>query len=289
MRQLWFPALALVIGACAQDDEPAAGADPVERTNAAQAADSPARDTPSIADIPPAIDVTAYEIAYGDPAVRINNGYFVLPADVGEALPGVLLIHDQWGLNDYVRAMARRLSGEGFAVLAIDLFDGQTASSAGQADALVAQFLSDRPSVLSNIGQARTWLEENGLPPSIATLGFGYGGEWALEAGLDAGEEIDAIVMFYGRVIGNAEELEALSAPLLGVFAQRDDTIPLRDVTQFRSQLRDLGKNGAVVLIHPDVEHDFANPDSTAYDHDAAVENWDSAVDFLGTSLRPGE
>ncbi len=289
MRQLWFPALALIICACAQDDEPAAGADPVERTNAAQASDSPARDTPSIADIPPAIDVTGYAIAYGDAAVRINNGYFVLPTDVGEALPGVLLIHDRWGLNDYVRAMARRLSGEGFAVLAVDLFDGQTASSAGQAEELVEQFLGDRPAVLANIGQARTWLEENGLPPRIAALGFGYGGEWALEASLDAGEEIDAIVMFYGRVIGNVEELKALSAPLLGVFAQQDSTIPLRDVTQFRSQLRDLGKSGAVVLIHPNVAHDFANPDSAAYDHDAAVENWNSAVAFLGTSLRSGD
>lgn len=289
MRQLWFPALALaIIGACAQDDEPAGNTGPVESTNTAAPA-AAARDTPSIADIPPAIEVTGYQVVYGDAAVRINNGYFVLPADVGEALPGVLLIHDQWGLNEYVRAMARRLSGEGYAVLAIDLFDGQTADSAGQADALVEQFLGDRPAVLANIGQARTWLQENGLPPRIATLGFGYGGEWALEAGLDAGDDIDAIVMFYGRVIGNTGELEALSAPLLGIFAQRDDTIPLRDVTQFRSRLRDLGKGGSVVLIHPNVGHDFANPDSGAYDHDAAVENWNSAVAFLGASLRPGE
>lgn len=286
MRHLWIPALALLIGACAQDDEPAEAGDPVPRANAAaRAAD---RDGPSIAEIPPAIEVTGYEVAYGDPAVQIHNGYFVLPADVGAALPGILLIHDRWGLNDYVRAMARRLSGEGYAVLALDLFGGQTADSAGQADALVGQFLGDRAAVLANIGQARTWLQENGLPPSIAAVGFGFGGEWALEAALDAGEDIDAIVMFYGRVIGNTSELETLSAPLLGVFAQQDDTIPLRDVTQFRSRLRDLGKT-AVVLIHTNVAHDFANPDSAAYNHDAAVENWDQAVSFLAASLDGGE
>jgi carboxymethylenebutenolidase len=232
--------------------------------------------------------VTGYEIAYGDPTVLIHDGYFVLPADVGEALPGVLLIHDQWGLNDYVRAMARRLSGEGYAVLAVDLFEGQTANSAGQADALVGQFLGDRAAVLANVRQARAWLQENGLPPRIAALGFGYGGQWALAAGLDAGEDIDAIVMFYGRVIANSDELETLGAPLLGIFAQQDDTVPLRDVTQFRSQLRDLGKS-AVVLIHANVSHDFANPESAAYDHAAAVENWDSAVNFLDTSLRGAE
>ena len=287
MRQLWTLALVLLACACGRDDG-ATVADPAEPATGAAPAASATRDSPSIADIAPSIEVTGYEIAYGDPAVHIHNGYFVLPADVGEELPGVLLIHDQWGLNDYVRAMARRLSGEGYAVLAIDLFDGQTAGSAAQADVLAGQFLGDRAAVLANIGQARAWLEENGLPPRMGALGFGHGGEWALEAGLDAGDAFDAIVMFYGRVIGNADELEMLSAPLLGIFAQQDDTVPLRDVTQFRSRLRDLGKS-AVVLIHPNVAHDFAYPDSAAYDHDAAVENWNSAVDFLATSLHSEE
>lgn len=285
MRQLWIAVLVLLVGACAQDDEPAAAAGSDARASSAAPAAVRSRDTPSIADIPPAIEVTGYAIAYGDAAVRIHEGYFVLPTDVGEALPGILLIHDQWGLNDTVRAIARRLSGEGYAVLAIDLFEGQTADAAGPADALVGQFLGDRAAVLANIGQARAWLQENGLPPRIAIMGFGYGGEWALEAGLEAGEDIDAVVMFYGRVVSNSAELEALSAPLLGVFAQQDDSVPLREVTQFRAQLRDLGKT-ALVLIHSDVAHDFANPDSAAYDHDAAVENWTQAIDFLGRSLR---
>jgi carboxymethylenebutenolidase len=285
MRQLWFPALALFIGACAQEDEAAAVADAAPRANAAAPGAAATRDGPSIADIPPKVEVTGYEIAYGDAAVRIHNGYFVLPTDVGEALPAVVLIHDQWGLNDYVRAMARRLSGEGYAVLAVDLFNGQTADSAGTATALVAEFLGDRAAVLENIGQARDYLEKNGLPPEIAVIGFGFGGQWALEAGLASGDAVDAIVMFYGRVTNSSAELAALSAPLLGIFAQQDDTTPLRDVTQFRSSLRELGKV-ADVLIQPGVAYDFANPESAAYRHDAAVDNWDYAVEFLRTALR---
>lgn len=289
MRQLWFPALALLLAACAQDDEPVAPAGSGASASRPEPVAAGSRDTPSIADIPPAIEVTGYEIAYGDAAVRIHDGYFVLPTDVGEALPGILLIHDRWGLNEYIRAIARRLSGEGYAVLALDLFEGQTADSAGPADALAGQYLGDRAAVLANIGQARTWLEENGLPPRIAVMGFGNGGEWALKAGLETGDGFDAIVMFYGRVVNNSSELQTLRAPLLGVFAQQDDRIPLREVTQFRSQLRDLGRSGSAVFIHPNVGHDFANPDSAAYDHDAAVENWTNAISFLATSLRSRE
>jgi len=287
MRNPWFPALALLVTACGGNDESAnpGSAAPAAPATSAAPAQTSTRDSPSIADIAPSVEVTGYEIAYGDPAVRIHNGYFVLPTDVGEALPAVVLIHDQWGLNDYVRAMARRLSGEGYAVLAIDLFGGQTADTADSASALVSQFLGDRAAVLENIGQARDYLAKNGLPPTIGALGFGFGGEWALEAGLVSGDALDSIVMFYGRVVSSNEELETLSAALLGIFAQQDQTIPLREVTQFRSSMRDLGKV-ADVRIQPGVAHDFANPDSAAYDHDAATEAWNAAVEFLAVSLR---
>lgn len=284
MRQRWILALALLVCACGRDDEPAVAAPAESATSAAPAA-PPTRESSSIADVPPSIEVTGYEIAYGDAAVRIHNGYFVLPTDVGEALPAIILIHDQWGLNGYVRAMARRLSGEGYAVLAIDLFGGQTAETAGAAGALVEEFLGDRPALLENISQARAYLEQNGLPPKIAALGFGFGGELALEAGLASGDAIDAIVMFYGRVVSSNEELETLNAPLFGIFAQEDDAIPVREVTQFRSTLRELDKD-ADVRIQAGAAHDFANPDSAAYNHDAAVENWNSAIEFLARNLR---
>jgi carboxymethylenebutenolidase len=282
MRQLRYLALALLACSCAQDDEPEA----VPDAGAPAPTAAPATpETPGIAAIPPAVEVTATEIAYGDAAVLTHNGYFVLPTEVGEVLPGIILIHDQWGLNNTIRAMARRLSGEGYAVLAIDLFSGKTAASAAEGDELVSQFLGDRVAVLDNIGHARSWLEENGLPPRIGTVGFGFGGEWALDAALEFGDGIDAIVMFYGRVNNDTEELETLSAPLLGIFAAQDATIPLRDITQFRSSLRDLDKD-ALILIHSNVGHDFANPDSGAYNHDAAMENWATTLEFLGRTLR---
>jgi carboxymethylenebutenolidase len=201
-----------------------------------------------------------------------------------EPAPGIILIHGQWGLNDYIRAMSRRLAGERYAVLAVDLFSGRTAQSATQADALMSEYIGDRAAVLDNIRQARSFLENNAYPPGIGALGFGPGAEWALEAALDSGDGIDAVAMFYGRVVNDSERLRTLSAPLIGVFAALDDTIPLREVTQFRSSLRELDKD-AMVLIHPNVHHDFANSDSAAYDHAAATENWAQVLEFLDRYL----
>jgi carboxymethylenebutenolidase len=181
--------------------------------------------------------------------------------------------------------MARRLAGEGYAVLAIDLYGGQTADSPEQAEMLRTGFLADRAVVLDNISQARRFLEQNALAPRVAALGFGLGGELSLDAALTFGEDIDAVVMFYGHIVNDSARLESLSAPLLGIFAALDDTIPVREITQFRSTLRDLDKTG-VVLIHSNVEHDFANPESAAYNHAAAVENWNNVVEFLAGNLR---
>jgi carboxymethylenebutenolidase len=284
MRQLPVLALCLLACSCAQDEEPAAVAASTEREVNTGSASAGATDREDIADIPPAIEVTVSDVAYGLTPERNLNGYLVLPADVVEPAPGIILIHGQGGLNDYIRAMARRLAGEGYAVLAVDFFAGQTADSAGQAEALHAEFMSDRAAVLDNIGQARSYLENNAYPPGIGALGFGRGGEWALEAALAFGDGIDAVAMFYGRVINDGERLRTLTAPLIGVFASLDTTIPVREVTQFRSSLRELDKD-ALVLIHSNVAHDFANPDSAAYDHAAATENWVTVLEFLDGHL----
>jgi carboxymethylenebutenolidase len=169
-------------------------------------------------------------------------------------------------------------------VLAVDLFDGQTASSQEQVDALLALFMSDRAATIDNIRQAQRFLEQNALAPRVAVLGFGLGGQWSLEAGLEFGDTLDGVVMLYGQVVNDTGRLAALRAPLLGLFAAVDDSIPVREVTQFRSSLRDIGRS-AVVLINSNVGHGFANPRGSAYNHEVASESWDTVLEFLDSSL----
>ncbi|MDX1561955.1 MAG: dienelactone hydrolase family protein [Gammaproteobacteria bacterium] len=278
-----------LVGACTQGGDGAtaanvaAPADAVEATAAEHAGDAPAA-TP-ISEVAPAVPVLEQEIAYGASSERNFVGYLVMPADVVEPIPGIIMIHEWWGLNENIRAMARRLSGEGYAVLAVDLYGGQVAETPTEAQALMAETMRARDSVLENIAQAYEYLDQSVLAPRIATLGWCLGGGFSLEAGLSMGELLDAVVMYYGQVTTDTDRLDSLDAPLLGLFAELDESIPVRDVQRFRSTLRDLGKN-AEVLIYSDVDHAFANPSGGAYDQQAAEEAWETTIQFLERQLK---
>lgn len=277
----------VLLAACGSGEEPAtttsdAAAAP-QSTAEVHADDDPV--ATAITGIPPAVDVIDQEIAYGSTADSLLEGYFVLPADVTDPVPGVIMIHEWWGLNDNIRAMARRLAGEGYAVLAVDLYGGQTAASAAEAQQLMARLQSARPAAIDNLSQAHAYLEEFAFAPRVATLGWCLGGGWSLEAGIELADEIDAIVMFYGQVVSDRVRLGLIDAPLLGHFAELDASIPLEDAVQFRRDLRELGKT-AEVLVYPGVDHAFANPSGNAYNHAAATEAWETTLEFLDARLR---
>jgi carboxymethylenebutenolidase len=279
-------ALGLTLVGCADADGPAADrAGASSATGAGAAASDAAADAPTpIAEIEPAVAVIDENVAYGETEEQNLRGYMVLPADAVD-VPGVIMIHEWWGLNGNVRAMARRLAGEGYAVLAVDLYGGRTATSPADAERLMAAVMRDREATLENVRQAHRYLDEFVLAPRIAALGWGLGGAWSLEAALDLGDRLDGVVMFYGDLVTDTERLQNLEAPLLGIFAQHDESIPSRSALAFRDRLNELGKT-ARVEVYLAVDHAFANSGGSAYDHEAAVRSWDEALAFLDDRLR---
>jgi carboxymethylenebutenolidase len=236
-----------------------------------------------VTEVAPRVPVKAQTLTYGTSAGGSLNGYFVLPEDLTEPVPGIVMIHGGAGLDDGVRAMARRLAGEGYAVLAVDLYGGQTATSPAEEERLMLGVAGDPTAALENLKQASMYLDQFALAPRIGVLGWGLGGSWALQTGLALADVVDAIVMYYGEIVPR-ERLEQLGAPLLGVFAQKDQSIPVASVERFKGQLQELGKQ-ADITVYPAVGHDFANPASAAYDQAAADRAWDATVSFLDTEL----
>ncbi len=72
------------------------------------------------------------EVAYGEAQKRNLVGFLAMPRDAAEPLPGIIVIHEWWGLNDEIKAMTRRLAGEGYVALAVDLYGGATATTPGE-------------------------------------------------------------------------------------------------------------------------------------------------------------
>ena len=288
MKHALIIALAFTLIGCGNGDDATPTA-PVAGSTQSGAGASPASNAEAsgptpITDVPPAVAVITEDVAYGETEEQNLRGYLVLPADAVD-VPGIIMIHEQWGLNDYVRAMARRLAGEGYAVLAIDLYGGQTTTRAADAERFLGAVMRDREATLENIRQGYRYLDEFVLSPRIGVVGWSLGGTWALEAGLAFGDNLDAVVMFYGEIVTDPELLAKLEAPLLGIFAGEDTTIPSREVLLFRGRLDGIGKTSQVV-IYSGLNHGFLNPGMPAYRPEEAQRAWDQALGFLDQRLR---
>ena len=296
MRALgWILVIAGLAG-CGGDEggtpsaAPEASAPAASAVAASAPATQPAGDAPAgvswrdaaFAPVKPVIEDT---IAYGEATDRNLTGFLALPADVFEPPPGVLIIHEWWGLNDDTRALARRLAAEGFVVLAIDLYGDLVADTTTQAQAHMMRVMTEPEAALANISQGIEYLRRYALAPRVATFGWSFGGTWSLQAGLSFADQIDAVVTYYGQIVSDETELEKLTSPLMGMFAGADSSIPTEMVVGFRSALNNAGSN-AVVRIYPDAEREFANPASENYRHEDAEDAWQRVIEFLNTELR---
>ncbi len=241
-------------------------------------------DGPDRADDTARQEVVAERVAYATANGDTVRGYLAHPEGSPRGLPGVLVIHEWWGLNDDIRTKARRLAGEGYLALAVDLFGGEVAETPERARELTGGV--DESAAESNLAQARAFLAERRGAPRIGSIGWCFGGGWSLRTALLLPGEVDAAVMYYGRVETDPERLEALRAPLLGIFGAEDQGIPVEDVRRFEAVLDSLGKE-ASVRIYEGADHAFANPSGDRYHAEAASDAWERTTAFLAEHLRP--
>ena len=227
--------------------------------------------------------VVSEELPYADVDGSLVRGYFAAPGDMVEPLPAVIMIHEWWGLNDNIRAMADRLAAAGYMVLAVDLYGGRTAATPSDARTLMMELLENQEQAEENLRQAHAFLQEVGAP-GVASIGWCLGGHWSLRTALLFPERLDAAVIYYGQVILDEEELAPLQVPLLGLFAEEDTGIRLESVQAFRSAMDELEKD-LTLKIYPDVGHAFANPTGNNFDRDAAEDAWALTLEFLADHL----
>ena len=228
--------------------------------------------------------VVAELLPYAEVDDELVYGYFVFPVDMVDPLPGLIVFHEWWGLNDDVRAMADRIAAEGYIVLAVDLFGGRSTSSPGDARAMMIRVVENPQWANQNIRQAYQFLIDSGQAPRIGALGWGFGGGWSLNTALLFPDDLDAAVIFYGQVTSNEARLAPLHVPLLGLFGEDDRGIRLESVRGFEQALDNLGKN-IEIEIYPQAEHAFANPAGINYNARVAEQAWTRVFEFLDRHL----
>lgn len=195
--------------------------------------------------------------------------------------PALLLIHEWWGLNDQMKAVAAECAGLGYGALAIDLYGGKAAANgdAATAKSLVSSVRNDEAS--ETVGAWIDWLRASPAVEDVATIGWCFGGGWSLAASVL--RPVEATVVYYGKVDRPAEELRRLKGPVLGHFAKRDANINHEMVGRFEAAMKEAGKPYEVYWYEAD--HAFANPTTARYDEADAKLAWSRTLAFLKEEL----
>jgi carboxymethylenebutenolidase len=271
-------ALLLVAGCGSGSDEEYA-----DRMATEHEADRPVPGGLAASAVDPSVAIDESEVTYATVNDNSITGFLARPAE-GDGKAGVIVIQEWWGLNDNIRAMARRLAAEGYVALAVDLYEGQVAEESARARELMSAAMERAESLEDNLRQAHRYLGEQGAE-SIGVIGWCFGGGWSLRTALLLPDEIDATVIYYGRLVTDSEQLAALESPILGLFGSEDQGIPLESVREFESVLESLGKDAAI-HVYEGANHAFANPSGTRYNADAAEDAWKKTLEFFTANLK---
>ncbi len=202
---------------------------------------------------------------------------------VPQAVPvgAVVLVHEWWGLNDQMKSMAVECARQGYVGLAIDLYGGKVGSNPDEAKALMGAV--DPVAANDTLVAWVEWLRrEPRVNNKVATVGWCFGGGWALNASISTPTE--ATVIYYGRVERDVQDLERLYGPVLGHFAERDQWINHAMVDPFVARMQEAQKS--VKVYWYDADHAFANPTGDHYDQEDAQLAWQRTLDFLGRHVR---
>ena len=217
----------------------------------------------------------------GDETVQ---GLLYMPKGSGP-FPAIIVIHEWWGLNDWVKEQASKLADQGYVALAVDLYRGKVAASPDEAHELMRGVPEDRAN--RDLKAAFDYLasQKNVNADRIGSIGWCMGGGYSLDVAL-LEPKLAATVINYGHLATDPESLKKINAAILGNFGAQDRGIPPADVNAFENALKKLGKK-VDIKIYPDAGHAFENPNNKeGYRATDAADAWKRTVAFLDSNLK---
>jgi carboxymethylenebutenolidase len=220
-----------------------------------------------------------YEGSHG-----LVRGYFAKPKEISTPLPGVLVIHENRGLNAHIEDVARRAALEGYLALAPDGLSYVGGAPEDQEKARDTFRAADTDTITADVIKGISYLKShqqcNG---KIGSVGFCYGGGVSLQCAISE-PAADACVLYYGRAL-TAEQTAEVSVPLMMNYAGEDPRVNAM-IPDFRTEL-DKNKVAYSLHMYPGTGHGFHNDTSEArYDEAAAKLSWQRSINFFDHYLK---
>lgn len=206
--------------------------------------------------------------AYTIEAATVTNAY-------------VLVFHEWWGLNDYIRSTAEQiyadLKGEAH-VIAFDLYDGRVAATRDSAMKYMSALQPERAAMI-----IQSVVSTFGDNAEIATIGWCMGGGYSLQASIQLEQETVGCVMYYGFPEQNKERLQKLNSDVLMIWPNQDKWIDSTVVAQFKTDMQSLDKN--LTVLEYNADHAFANPSNPKHNADMAADAYAKSLEFIKEKL----
>lgn len=184
------------------------------------------------------------------------SGYLAVPEGPGKK-PAIVVIHEWWGLNDWVKAKADGFAKQGYVALAVDLYRGTVASDSDTAHQLMRGLPNDRAVRDMKAAVAYLRARPDVETPKVASIGWCMGGGLSLDLAV-AEPTLAGAVIYYGHLMTEPATIAALKVPLLGNFGGQDQGIPPATVQEFEALAKKDGKS-VDFKIYPDAGHAFAS------------------------------
>jgi len=241
--------------------------------------------------------VKGEEVQYRDGGV-VMKGYLAYDDAVKGKRPGILVVHEWWGHNEYARKRARMLAGLGYTALAVDMYgNGKTTDHPDTAGKFSGEVRKNLPLMTARFHAARRVLAAHKTVDAkrIAAIGYCFGGAVVLEMARQ-GEDLAGVVSFHGLLdTDHPAQPGKVVAQVLVLTGADDPFVPAVSVAAFKKEMDAAGANYRVIS-YPGAKHSFTNPDADAfgkkfniplaYNSAADKASWQESQNFLAKVLK---
>ena len=212
-------------------------------------------------------------------------GYLSKPKSKGP-FPGIILIHEWWGLNQDIKNKADEFAKKGYIALAVDLYRGNNTSEPNIARKLAGNVRGNIDEAFKNLKSGLDYLKKiNEVDPQkLAAIGWCFGGGWSYQIAKN-NLGVKASVIYYGR-FNPDDDLSIMRSNIIGHFAENDRGISIDNVKEFQAKLK-THKGYHEIYIYPNTMHGFASRpgENSIYNKNASDKAWKRTISFLDKTL----